>query len=74
MFFGFRVKHLIMDSLQNHDMSFLYVYLCSVHTYPDIFEARDYFLHFQTKFESFSPVHIKMLNNGSATPPFSGNA
>ena len=27
-------------------MSFLYVYLCSVHTYPDIFEARDYFLHF----------------------------
>ena len=29
-----------------HDMSFLYVYLCPVHTYLDIFEARDYFLHF----------------------------
>lgn len=49
MFFGFRVMHLIMDSLQNHDMSFLYVYLCSVHTYPDIFEARDNFSPFSNK-------------------------
>ena len=40
------VSELCMTHYDAHDMLFLYVYLCSVHTYPDIFEARDYFLHF----------------------------
>ena len=53
---------------------FYYVNLCPVHTYPEIFEARDFSLHFQTKFESFSPVYMKMLNNGNTIAPFSEHA
>ena len=56
-----------------HDMSFLYCLFMS--TCIQIFSKPEIiFLHFQTKFESFSPVHMKMLNNGSTIAPFSGHA